>query len=109
MQKEIKTFEITSLDIDYIFDGRTIEEAIESLQSKCQELIKTYHHYDDFKFSVEYDQDDYGGYNRVVIQGTRLETDEEYEKRVRLSQQIEEHQRTRELKELAILKAKYES
>jgi RNase P/RNase MRP subunit p29 len=104
MQKEIKTFDITSLDITYIFDGRTIEEAIQTLQSKCQELIKTYPHYDNFKFLVEFDN----GYT-VIIQGDRLETDQEYEKRVRLSQRLEEHQRTRELNELARLKEKYES
>lgn len=107
MEKEIKTFDITSLDIDYIFDGRTIQEAIQTLQSKYQEWIKTYPHYDNFKFSVDYVNVDYGGYT-VIIQGDRLETDQEYEKRVRLSQRLEEHQRTKELNELARLKEKYE-
>jgi hypothetical protein len=109
MDKQIKTFNITSLDLDIIFDRKTIQGAIDSLQSKLQEMSKTYPQYNDFKFSVDYVQDGYDSGYKVMIQGSRLETDEEYETRTRSAQQIEEQLRTKELNELARLKEKYEN
>jgi coenzyme F420-reducing hydrogenase alpha subunit len=108
MHKEKKSFNLTTLDLDIIFDNNTIHEAIIALQSKWQDLIKTYPQYDDYTFFTDYVDDGYSRGYKVMIQGTRLETDDEYKKRVEAERRMKEQQETKELNELARLKAKYE-
>lgn len=96
---------ICNINPYHIFDGNDVDIAIKILTDEVKAIKEKYPKYNSLKFSFDYhDQDMF-----FEIYGERLETDEEYIKRVDKVRRAEETLREKELRQLAELKAKYEN
>lgn len=99
----IKKIIDTNICLDYYIDWShaTIDEIRENL-NELEQLGATH-------IDVEID-DDYGSYSvKITPKQERLETDEEYEKRIAYEKKLADRVRERELEQLAKLKAKYDN
>lgn len=96
---------ICNINPYHIFDGNDVDTAFKILTDEFTAIKEKYPQYNLFKFGLDYrDQE-----TIFDIYGERLETDEEYAKRVDKILKAEETLREKELRQLAELKAKYEN
>jgi hypothetical protein len=82
-----------------------IGESFDSIRDSMKSFEEKYPEYDSFMIE---EGEHYGGGTCAYVVGIRMETDEEFEKRVNHQKERENKKKEEELKELARLKAKYE-
>lgn len=97
-EKQKSRKDITSLD-EYIFDGN-----IDSIISLLTSLKESYSHYEDLYISCNryYENIDF------ILSGIRLETDEEFNKRIALQNKILEKEKAEKKKKEEKEKREYE-
>lgn len=111
-KKKIRTYEVTSLTIRAEDLGGRIDETINLLKNHKEDLVTK--GYSEIELQAEYYGHD-GGIGEWSIWGTRLETDNEFEIRIKNEERAQERQKVlkskqeqKDLKEYKRLKKKFD-